>query len=348
MIPMNNYAGTRMLVVGSYAYPDSFEWHIVDSLKHLGCPVELFHHGHNIAGIFGLAEKALHKATILLRREPERRIEGRLLRAIEMFSPAVILVVLGSQVSPKTMELIRKQTSARIVCWCQDQMTTLGRQYLLASGYDAVFVKDRYMLDLFSSMIRSTKFYYLPEACNPRMHRPITLSEADREIYGCDVMIAGTLYYYRQEILQQLVQKLEGIHLKIWGSRPDWLLDRLPGRYMGRYVHGDDKVRAALGAKICLNTLHYAEVNGLNCRAFELAGCGGFQMVTRVPTLAEHFEPEVDVATFANVDELIEKTIYYLRNPAAAAAIAERGRLRAHRDHTYEHRLKEILRIALG
>jgi spore maturation protein CgeB len=348
MISMDSYADIRVLVVGSYAYPDSFEWHIVDSLKYLGCPVELFHHGRNIDGLFGIAERALHKATKLLIREPERRIEARLSRAIDVFFPSIILVVLGSQVSPKTMELIRKRTSARIVCWCQDQMTTLGRQFLLASGYDAVFVKDRYMLDLFSSMIRSTKFYYLPEACNPRMHRPMDLSERDREMYGCDVMIAGTLYYYRQEILQQLVQQLEGIRLKIWGSRPDWLLDRLPGRYMGRHVHGDNKVRAALGAKICLNTLHYAEVNGLNCRAFELAGCGGFQMVTRVPALAEHFEPEVEVVTFADVDELIEKTIYYLRNPAAAAKIAERGRLRAHRDHTYEHRLKEILRIAPG
>ncbi len=332
--------------MGSYAYADSFEWHIADSLRNLGCAVQLFHHAHSVAGFFGTVERALQKATQLLVREPERRVESRLFRVLDAFSPTVILVVLGSQVSPKTMELMRKRTAARIVCWCQDQMTTLGRQYLLASGYDAVFVKDRYMHELFSAMIRSTKFYYLPEACNPRMHRPIDLSARDREIYGSDVMIAGTLYYYRQEILQQLLQQSPGIRLKIWGSRPDWLMDRVQGHYMSRHVHGDDKVRAALGATICLNTLHYAEVNGLNCRAFELAGCGGFQMVTRVPTLAEHFEPEVEVATFASVDELIEKTHYYLRNPAAAAAIAERGRLRAHRDHTYEHRLTEILRIA--
>ncbi len=336
----------RVLVVGSYAYPDSFEWHIADSLKNLGCTVNLFHHGRSISGIFGLAEKARNKATALLVREPERRIEKRLLQSIGDFSPTLILVVLGSQISPKTMEIIRKRSGARVVCWCQDQMTTLGRQFLLACGYDAVFVKDRYMLELFSSMIRSTKFFYLPEACNPRMHRPMTLTEGDLAIYGCDIMIAGTLYYYRQEILQQLIRQLQGIHVKIWGSRPDWLVDRLPGRYMGRYVHGDDKVRAVLGAKICLNTLHYAEVNGLNCRAFELAGCGGFQMVTRVPALAEHFEPDVEVATFANVEELIEKTVYYLRNPAAAVAVAERGRIRAHQDHTYEHRLTEILRFA--
>jgi spore maturation protein CgeB len=344
---MDSYTGARVLVVGYYAYPDSFEWHIVDSLKHLGCVVELFHYAKNISGIFGFAERALSKAESILIREPELRKQTRLFLTIDSFSPTVILVVLGSQLSPKTMALIRKRTSAPVVCWCQDQMTTLGRQFLLACSYDAVFVKDRYMCDLFSRMIRSTKFYYLPEACNPRMHRPLDLSDSDREIYGCDIMIAGTLYYYRQEILQELVRRLEGIDLKIWGSRPDWLVDRLPGRYMGRYVHGDDKVRAALSARICLNTLHYAEVNGLNCRAFELAGCGGFQMVTRVPAVAEHFEPDVEVVTFANIDELIEKSVYYLRNPSAALMIAERGRLRAHRDHTYEHRLTELLRIAL-
>jgi spore maturation protein CgeB len=346
MVLPKDYSDVRVLVLGSYAHPDSFEWHIADSLKHLGCTVELFHHGRNFGGVCGAAERALHKARGLLMREPERRIETRLLRTVDVFSPTVILTVLGSQVSPKTMDRIRNRTAARAVCWCQDQMTTLGRQYLLASGYDAVFLKDRYMYDLFSAMVRSTKFYYLPEACNPRMHRPIDLSQRDREIYGCDVMIAGTLYYYRQEILQELARQSAGIRVKIWGSRPDWLVDRLPGSYTGRYVQGDDKVRATLGAAICLNTLHYAEVNGLNCRAFELAGCGGFQLVTRVPALAEHFEPEVEVATFASVEELIEKTRYYLRNPAEAAAIAERGRLRAHREHTYEHRLTEILRVA--
>jgi len=227
-------------------------------------------------------------------------------------------------------------------------MTTLGRQFLVASGYDAVFLKDRYLLDLFSRMIRTTRFFYLPEACNPRMHRPLEVSDADKKIYGCDVMIAGTLHYYRQEILVQLVQQSAGINLKIWGRRPDWLQDRLPGYHMGRLVHGDEKIRATLCAGICLNTLHYGEVNSLNCRAFEIAGCGGFQLLTRVPILAEHFEPDVEVATFGDIDEMIEKVAFYLRNPAAAAAIAERGRLRAHREHTYDHRLTELLRITLG
>jgi spore maturation protein CgeB len=340
-------AETRVLVIGSNADADSFEWHVIDSLRYLGCTVDLIHNRSGFWQSHSLIEKARHKTSSLLLREPERRIERRLIRKLKEFSPTLVLVLLGNQLSPKTAVTIRKHSNARFVCWCQDQMTTLGRQFLLSCEYDAVFVKDRYIQDLFSRMILSTRFYYLPEACNPRTHRPLILCDRDREVYGCDIMIAGTLYYYRQEIIRQFVERIDGVKIKIWGSKPDWLLDRLPGRYMGRYVHGDDKVRAALSARICLNTLHFAEVNALNCRAFELAGCGGFQMVTRVPVLAEHFEPEVEVATFATVDELLEKTAYYLRNPAIAQAIAERGRARAHREHTYEHRLRELLSVAL-
>jgi spore maturation protein CgeB len=157
-------------------------------------------------------------------------------------------------------------------------------------------------------------------------------------------MIAGNLYYYRQEILQQLGE----FDLKIWGSPTDWLVDRLGSRHQGRPVYGDEKAKAARAAKICLNTLHYAEINSLNCRAFEIAGCGGFQLVSGVPVLAEHFEPGEELATFATIDELIEKARYYLSHPDEAARIARNGQLRAHRDHTYEKRLEQIITLMLG
>ena len=337
------YRGKRILVIGSNSLPDSFEWHVTDSLRHMGCEVVLHCSGGPL-GSAGKVSRAIGKITGTFLREPERLSEARLLRTTQEFLPAIILVLLGNQLSPKTVAAIRKVSSAPIVCWCQDQMTTLGRQYLLGSRYDAVFLKDRYMLDLFSRMIASTKFHYLAEACNPRVHRPLPLSSADRDQYGCDAMLAGTLYYYRQEILERLAC----FDLKIWGAQPDWLVHRLLGKSTGRHVHGDDKVRAALAARICVNTLHYAEVNALNCRAFEIAGCGGFQLVTNVPVVAEHFEPGSEVVTFGSAAELVEKVTYYLQNPIEAAAIAARGQVRAHREHTYEHRLHELLGIALG
>ncbi len=334
----------RVLVVGSQYVHECMEWHVVDSLRHLGCQVAVFDSHHFNIGFPGALNIALNKAATILLREPERLSEGRLLRQVDGFAPDLVLVILGNQISPKTIALLRARTKCPIVCWCQDAMTTLGRQFLIGSGYDAVFVKDRYLQNLFSRMLRSTSFHYLPEACNPRVHRPITLSEQDRRLFGCDVMIAGSLYYYRQEILKELTD----FDLAIWGHVPDWLVKRVSDRHHGRSIFGEEKARAAAAARISLNTLHYAEVNGLNCRTFELAGCGAFQLVTSVPVLSEHFVPDVEVATFSNIDELIEQIRFYLSNLNVARAIARRGQIRAHGDHTYEHRLIEIFRVALG
>jgi len=200
------------------------------------------------------------------------------------------------------------------------------------------------MSDLFSRMIDSTRFHYLPEACNPRVHRPIAAGPKDRAPYGCDVMIAGTLYYYRQEILLQLSE----FDLKVWGLKPDWLDYRLGIPYPGREALFDDKARAVAGARICLNAMHYGEVNGLNCRAFEIAGCGGFQLITAVPVLAEHFRIGEEIVEFRSVAELQELIRFYLAHPELAAEIARKGQERAHREHTYERRLSEIIRVSLG
>jgi spore maturation protein CgeB len=319
------------------------EAHVVESLNGLGCPTEFA--TTRIAIPASLPGGALlRKAAEFALREPERLAEPRLLRLCASFAPDLVLVLLGSQLSPKTIERMRGVIQAPIVCWCQDQMTTLGRQYLIGADYDAVFLKDRYLQDLFSRMVNRDRYHYLAEACNPRVHRPIALTDAERQHYACDVTIAGNLYYYRQQILR----RLDAFDVKIWGNSPDWLMSRLRGRHMGRAVFGDDKARAVRAARVALNTLHFGEVDGLNCRAFELAGCGAFQLITSKPVVAEHFTPGVEIATFESVDDLVDKIRYYIDRPAVTAEIARRGQARAHREHTYEHRLREIFRIVFG
>jgi spore maturation protein CgeB len=334
----------RVLLIGVQDAPDTMEWHVADALNRLGVPMRLFRCQALYAALPRPLGAALAKTASLLLREPERLIEARLLRAVAEFAPTLVLVILGNQLSPKTVKRIRMVTRAPIICWCQDSLGTLGRQYLLGAGYDLVFVKDRYMQDLFSRMIRSTTFQYLPEACNPRVHHPVTLDEAAAARFGCEVMIAGTLYYYRQEILRQLAR----FRLRVWGVVPDWLEYSLGGAHMGRQAVTEEKRRAVAGASICLNALHLAEIDGLNCRAFELAGCGGFQMITAVPVLAEHFIPDHEIVSFASVDELVDKVGYYLERPQLARDIAQRGLERALREHTYEHRLRHIFAAALG
>ena len=64
--------------------------------------------------------------------------------------------------------------------------------------------------------------------------------------------------------------------------------------------------------------------------------------------LEEHFLPGEEIETFDSIGELIEKIRHYLRHPESAASIAQRGQTRAYAEHTYEHRLQEIFRVALA
>ena len=333
----------RVLVIGSTRAADSLEWHVMDTFNAMGLTASFFQAQPGFARTPTL-NRVVDKLAETYLQEPERRIEKRLLATVREFQPTLILAIQGKQLSPKTVTKLRTVTQAPLACWCQDAVTSLGRQFLLGCGYDVVFVKDRYMQSLFSRMIRSTTFHYLAEACNPRVHRPVALNAKDQERYGCDVMIAGTLYYYRQEILRQL----SGIDLHVWGTRPRWLQYHLSGTHQGPEIVMDEKAKAMRAARICLNPLHFGEVNALNCRAFEIAGCGGFQLVSAVPVSAEHFAAGVELVTFDSASQLLEQVHHYLRNPQLAAQIAERGQLRAHRDHTYEIRLGEILKVCTG
>ncbi len=333
----------RVLVVGGGFGPDCMEWHVVETLRRMGCPTAFVNTAIRIERFGATVNGVVDKLAKTLVREPERWSERSILELVSRFAPTLILVLQGKVLSPKTVAAIRTRSRATVVCWCQDQLSVLGRQYLLGAGYDAVFLKDRYMQDLFSRMIRSTSFFYLPEACNPQVHRPLELSAEDHQRYACDVIVAGSLYYYRQEILRQLGE----FDVRFWGYVPGWIVRRPGFRHMGGDILLDKKVRAVRAARIALNPLHFAEIDALNCRAFELAGCGAFQLITSRPVLREHFEPGVEVETFDCSDDLIDKIRHYLKHPEAAAAIARRGQERAHLEHTYEARLGEIFRICL-
>jgi spore maturation protein CgeB len=319
------------------------EYHVFETIESFGAIAEYGSTALRVEALGSLGNSILRRATHSLLREPERLIERRLLNRAERFSPDLVLVLMGNHLSPKTVARLRQRVKAPIVCWCQDHLGTMGRQYLLGAEYDAVFLKDRYMHELFSSMVKGTPFFYLPEACNPRVHRTLELTSEDRVRYGCDVMIFGSLYYYRQAILQ----RLDEFDLKRWGNVPAWMVNRLKKSNVGPDVVLDNKAKAVRAARIALNPLHYAEVNSLNCRAFELAGCGAFQLVTHKPVLSEHFTPGVELDSFHSVDDLIDKIRHYLRHPEQAAEMARMGQIRAHREHTYEVRLREIFRVAL-
>jgi spore maturation protein CgeB len=328
----------RILISGR-THADSFARNISVSAQGMGHQVETVDPSPQRPHL-GYTAKRISESIARAIPAVERRHQRSLVRQAQAFEPDLILITHGS-LPPGIVRCLRGATRAKIALWFPDAVSNLGRQYLLAGDFDGWFFKDPYMAELFRSKL-GLDAYYLPEACNPRWHRRTPLSAEERRKYGCALTTAGNMYYYRALMLGMF----EDYDLKIWGSGyPGWLQSGLRRRYPGVYVAEVEKAKAFNAAKIVLNAMCVGEIDGVNCRLFEAAGCGAFQIADWKPALPDLFEPEREIVTFRTREELREKVDYYLARPAERQAIADRAYARAHREHTYEIRLQRMFEL---
>lgn len=88
-----------------------------------------------------------------------------------------------------------------------------------------------------------------------------------------------------------------------------------------------------------------------NMRLIEATGAGAFLLTPDHPDLPQFFEPGAEVETFRTPQELIAKIRYYLKEPEARLAIAERGQRRCLKDHSLAQRtpwFRDLMMAALA
>lgn len=100
-------------------------------------------------------------------------------------------------------------------------------------------------------------------------------------------------------------------------------------------------------SKINLNMTIRPIESGLPLRIFDILGCGGFLMTNYQTELTDMFDIGVDLEAYASIEELIDKCDYYLTHDSERMAIARRGYEKVASNHTYFHRIKEMLTTIL-
>jgi len=230
-----------------------------------------------------------------------------------------------------------RRNGIKVAMWFPDSLLNMGRQLMLMSPYDAVFLKDPYLVKRLGAVL-DLPLFYLPEACNPRWHRP--LGTPGTEPY---LVIAGNMYPSRILLLERLLG--HGIPLRLYGGGfPRWV-GKTPLRevHAGRCVFGAEKARVYRSAVGVLNTLHPAEIEGVNARLFEAAGCGAAVLTEFRPVLPDLFAVGDEVLAFRDFDELLAHATRLLNEPALSAKIGDAAAARAYESHRYEKRLAVIL-----
>ena len=338
-----------VLIIGKF-YADAFALHIAETLEAMGHEVVRFESGvkYKTKGSVLSKRWTQVKSTVYeLAKQFQiaQRSETRQLLSVAGRQAIDLTIVCHDFLRPAQMRSLKNETRSPVVLWFPDHIANFQRSFFLNAEYDALFFKDPYIVHRLNQTL-STRIYYLPECCNPRYHKTCELSPRDWEIYGCEIATAGNLYPYRGAFFSQL----NGYEIKIWGSLPPLWMDvsLIEPMLQKKYVANEEKSKAFRAAKIVVNNIQPAEVWGINARAFEIAGAGGFQLIDWRPGIEQLFREDEELVTFSSMKDLKNKIEYYLPREDERRKIAWRAQGRAHLEHTYEKRMEVLLRTVFG
>ena len=335
----------NILIIGKFS-ADQFGYHISDTLRDMG---------HQTIE-FEPTLKYKYYSSTLLRRidqisnslanefiniEAFRSIRKKRLNKILTENKIDFIIVTHDFLYPDETKLLKDMTKSPLILWFPDAIINFNKAMFIVSGYDFLFFKDPYIVLTLRNDYDIKNVFYLPECCNPKYHKPIPLSTKDYEEYKSEITTFGNPHALRMYFFRRLKE----YNVRIWGYIPPIWIKNMDYKklFTGKYVVYEEKAKAVLSSKIVINSLHPAEIVGINARAFEVAGIGGFQMIHWRPGLSQFFDDQKEIVTFKSFNELKRKIDYYLDNENERKKIAECGQRRAHIEHTYQLRIQLML-----
>lgn len=198
----------------------------------------------------------------------------------------------------------------------------------------AVFTHERFSAE-------KEGWLYLPHAYDPAIHRPV---EAD-PAHACDVMITATGWRERQAFLESV--DWSGINLRVVGPKDAWpAMTEASPIWKSYHDEAVDNAKIApryAAAKICLNFhRQHPDAWSPNPRAYEIAGCGAFQLSDPRQGVTALFGESVPV--FDSPESLGNMVRQYLNDEPLRTRLAAESHRRVQQE-TFDERAKVLIEI---
>lgn len=284
-------------------------------------------------------EKIFQQAQLRFSRAHVALVNRRVRKTARACRPDLVFIS-GSNwyVSPATIRLLQRD-GARVVLNEQHLQVFRSWQAACLPLYDHVFVQDGGLAALLRASAPVRGASLLGPACDPREHRPVALGEGERRALGADVAYLGYAYPNRLEMMEAL----QDFDVRLWGVGWD-ASPALAARFRREPVHGLKKTLVYNATAVNLNLQsHSYQLDGVTCRPFEVAACGAFCLTEPRRDLAAFFRAGEEMVTFDGTADLRGKIAHFLARPDERRAIAEKARARALAEHTYLHRVRQVL-----
>ncbi len=261
----------------------------------------------------------------------------RLEHSIDEAQPDLVIVNGNPELDEEMVERLRGRVRARWINWLPHDLRQISEAIVLARPFDHIYTIGTDIAAEMADRLGRT-VDVLAFAADPSVYRPIKT----RDQYRANVVFAGSATPRRERLLAELVE----FGLAVWG--PGWRKTTLRDYCRGEVPSTDEYLKAYAGATVAVN-IHHALVENdpreasCNQRVFELAAIGAAQVVDDRGDLPRCFEPGREVSVFHDAAELKACVRALIEAPAAAERLGQAARSRLLQDHTYMHRMRQLL-----
>ncbi len=256
------------------------------------------------------------------------------------------IVTNGRELKAATISELREVFEGRgggIACFlCDDPFNPVHRSESWLSAlreYSLVVSTKRAVIpDLRTSGCR--RVAYARFAYHPPIHRPV--DSVAMGFKPCDVAFAGNADVDRLPILAALAQRATDLSLGIYGH--GWSAHPALRGLTRPQVTGLQYSAAMRAATVCPCLVRRANRDGHVMRSIELPAMGAFMLAERTEEHQAMFDEGVHCDYWSTVDELVDKTRWYAKNPRRAAEIARAGYTRVTTaGNTYADRAEQVV-----
>lgn len=197
---------------------------------------------------------------------------------------------------------------------------------------------------------------YLPLAVNHKVYRQNTDFYKEKPFYEIS-FVGRPLTDIRQKTLASLIKKF-GKKLNIFCYEKHFLqslddiqekqllteeeLDIYKSSYKG-FLKTEEEIAEVYANSLVNINITLQGKSGLNYRVFEVLASRGFLLTDEMDDIKENFIISKELETYQNIDDLLDKTSFYLKNPIIAQKIATIGFADVIKKHTYTARVRKIL-----
>lgn len=225
----------------------------------------------------------------------------------------------------KSLQSLRQQDKVKVIVWLGHFK---GGNYSNPADIQADYFVTTWKGKVLESVPYGDRVMYFP-------HAYCDVCDVDQEVPNHQMIWFGNTYPLRDE------SWLSGLPI----TRLNAIMPNLLGSYYRRATVSPNIHGAFQKGEVSTHPSTIADLPGyaLNERLFAIPGSGGFQVCDWSPLIDETYEDD-EVVKCRSVAQFQEACHRFMRNPHLRTPYIEKAKARTLAEHTYKHRLQDLLK----